>query len=904
LHDLVAYALLGLGAGAVYSLLGLGLVVVHRSSGILNFAVGSQAMVGAFLWHDLRGAGLSQPVAVIVAVLASAALGVVVQMLVMGPLRRRAPLVRITAALSLLLLLQSGASLYYGTDTHLITSFLPSHSIRLFGTDLGVDRLWLAGIAVVITVVLGLAYHVLLGGRATEAMAANPRLAASLGWSPGAIGAANWAIGSALAGLAGILISSFTHRLDVNSLTLLILPALAVAMVAGFRSFTLTLVAGIALGVAESEIANYVTGVQGATQALPLLVIVAMLSLGGSGVPQRDFAHDALPAVGRGRLGPVPLAIGAVLAVGAIVLLPVDWVDATTRSMTTAMLLVSIVVVTGYAGQVSLAQFAIAGVGAYGAGRLVAAHGWPLEAGLLAGVGCAVVVGVLFGLPALRARGMTLAVMTLGLGEALYATVFTNSDYTGRLNGTAVRTMTLLGVDVDPVTHIRRWSFVCAIALGVAIFVAGRVRNGRAGRRLLSVRENERAAAALGVNVTAAKLYAFAVASGIAGLAGALIGFTDPRPIQYAEFDPFTSISLVAFAVLAGIGYLSGQPLVALFGAGGGVGSLVLHKLSIDTNWIVLASAAATLVALLAMPDGMVAAMRLPRWARVARHATTTPAEADTAESTTRPLAASLVRRSARGADLELSDVTVRFGGVTALDRVSFRAPAGEVTGLIGPNGAGKTTLIDVASGFVRASSGTVTLGGRDLTRATRHSRARAGLSRSFQSLELFDDLTVRENLLAAADDRDGRAYLTNLVRSGSRDLPEAAQEAVAVFGLDAVLEQRPSEMSYGQRRLVAIARAAASGPAALLLDEPAAGLGRDQTDELAELITVLARDFGQAVVLVEHDLQFVQRVCQHLTVLDQGRLLATGTPAEVVALDSVRAAYLGSAERVHSSAG
>jgi sulfate-transporting ATPase len=411
------------------------------------------------------------------------------------------------------------------------------------------------------------------------------------------------------------------------------------------------------------------------------------------------------------------------------------------------------------------------------------------------------------------------------------------------------------------------------------------------------VRENERAAAALGVNVTAAKLYAFAVASGVAGVAGVLIAFTDPRPVQYANFDPFTSIVFVTFAVLAGIGYVSGQPIIALASAAGGIGSLVLDKISVDTNWIVLVSSIGTIAALISMPDGLIAGptkkrRREPDPVAVAEDLEkATTAKAGASAAAVAVPASSEGRRAAR---LELRDITVRFGGVTALHSVNFTAEPGKVTGLIGPNGAGKTTLIDVASGFVRPVSGTVKLGEQNLTRMSRHGRARAGLSRSFQSLELFDDLTVRENLLAAADTRDAWAYLGNLVHRGDNALPPAAQEAVDVFGLAPVLERRPGELSYGQRRLVAIARAAATAPAVLLLDEPAAGLARDQTDELGELITVLAHQFGQAVVLVEHDLPFVLGVCDHLTVLDQGRLLATGEPDTVVALPAVRAAYLG----------
>jgi sulfate-transporting ATPase len=378
--------------------------------------------------------------------------------------------------------------------------------------------------------------------------------------------------------------------------------------------------------------------------------------------------------------------------------------------------------------------------------------------------------------------------------------------------------------------------------------------------------------------------------------------------VVYAEFDPFISINYVTIAVLAGVGYLSGQPWIAVASAAGGIGTMVLDNIGLDGSWVTLIGAGLTLITLIAYPDGVAAAQKAAK-KRLSENADTSADEK--AEASEQAAAKAVVTEispeaaaaaAAKPKVLEMSDITVKFGGVTALADVRFSAAPGEIVGLIGPNGAGKTTLIDVASGFVKPTSGKVVLGGEEITRATRHHRARAGLSRSFQSLELFDDLTIRENLLTAVDDRDAIAYLSNLVAPGSQELPPAAAAAVDVFGLGAVLNKKPTELAYGQRRLVAIARAAAAAPSVLLLDEPAAGLGRDQTDELGNLITILARQLGQAVVLVEHDLEFVLRVSDRLVVLDRGRLLAEGDdPQEVVRRPAVRTAYLG-IEEAHAS--
>ena len=242
---------------------------------------------------------------------------------------------------------------------------------------------------------------------------------------------------------------------------------------------------------------------------------------------------------------------------------------------------------------------------------------------------------------------------------------------------------------------------------------------------------------------------------------------------------------------------------------------------------------------------------------------------------------------------LDVRDVSVRFGGVQAVADVSVTLRPGEVVGLIGPNGAGKTTLIDAITGFVSAR-GRVELDGRDVSKWSARRRARAGLGRSFQSLELFESMTVYENLRAASDRRDPLAYLIGLVHPGDDPLSPVALAAIREFGLEDDLDRRPEELPYGRRRLVAIARAVAAGPSVLLLDEPAAGLGDRETEELGRLVRHLADEWGLAVLMVEHDVALVLRVCDRVTVLDEGLNLASGAPDEIRHDPKVIAAYLG----------
>jgi sulfate-transporting ATPase len=237
--------------------------------------------------------------------------------------------------------------------------------------------------------------------------------------------------------------------------------------------------------------------------------------------------------------------------------------------------------------------------------------------------------------------------------------------------------------------------------------------------------------------------------------------------------------------------------------------------------------------------------------------------------------------------------VTVQYGGVRAVDDVSFSVTPGTIVGLIGPNGAGKTSLIDAVTGFARAS-GSVRLDGRNLMGLAPARRARAGVSRSFQSLELFEDASVFDNLRAASDPRDKVSYLRDLVYPASPPLPSSVVAAIREFGLEDDLQRKVQDLPYAQRRLLAIARVIAAHPSVLLLDEPAAGLGDVETAELAHLVRRLADDWGIAVLLIEHDMNFVMSVCDRIVVLDFGRQIAEGTPEEVRNNSAVVAAYLG----------
>jgi sulfate-transporting ATPase len=243
---------------------------------------------------------------------------------------------------------------------------------------------------------------------------------------------------------------------------------------------------------------------------------------------------------------------------------------------------------------------------------------------------------------------------------------------------------------------------------------------------------------------------------------------------------------------------------------------------------------------------------------------------------------------------LEVHDLRVRYSGLVAVDGVSLTVAPGEVVGLIGSNGSGKTTVIDAITGFTRPAGGRVLLDGQLINRWSAARRSRAGISRSFQSLELFDELTVHDNLRTAADRRDLLAYITDLVRPATPRFAHQVSAAIEDFELADELDHVAKDLPYSRRRLLAVARAVATEPSILLLDEPAAGLAEDESGELRVLIRQLVEGWSMGILIAEHDVDLVMNVCDRIVVLDAGRVISEGAPREVQTDPAVIAAYLG----------
>jgi sulfate-transporting ATPase len=920
LSNVLHFLVLGLGPGALYAVLALGVVLIYRGSGVVNFGLGGFALVGAAVYMELQDTSIGKSGAAVIAVLASACLGVIIQLFILHPMRHASPLARIVATLGVAAALDLGGKQVYGDTTLTVPGFLPTRAVQIGSVVAGVDRIWILGIAIMVTAGLWALYRFSRFGIATTAIAENPRASASLGWSPRVLALLNWGFGGAVAGFAGVLLVPLIG-FSPDGFSLLVVPALAAAVLATFRSFELALVSGLVIGVLESEsILLHINHPQavfgilptvGLDSVVPFVVVLVVLLVRGRPLPLRGELTDRLPALGN----PIPrwpvLIVFFVLVALSVFGFTESWAGAVTFSAVIALIELSVVVITGYAGQLSLAQFGLAGVGALVSSRLADAGGLGFILSALIGVAVAVIVGLIFAIPAARVRGINLAVITLSLGVVITNTVLANTDWNGgAVRGTVVPAPTIAGLDLSSVDHPARWAMLCLIVLTLCCLGVSNLRRGRSGRRLVAVRDNERAAASLGVGVVTAKLYAFGIGAGLAGLAGVLLAFQYPN-VDFSEYSPLQSIQVVLLSVIGGLGYVVGA-IVAGAGTTGGVVENFINQFADTAGWFGFVLSVLFLVAVVVHPDGIVERFSALFW-RACRALTSrlglraradgaggSPSPGDISGLANGAAACGLVTRAhgqslkVRAKTLEVRDLTVHFGGVVALDKVSFEVIAGTTLGLIGPNGAGKTTLVDAVCGFLPRYGGQVLLAGSRIDRLSAHRRARLGLARSFQSLELFDDLTIADNLRIAADQGRRRDFVFDVFMPRHQPLPKVALAACEAFGLLGVLDKRPGELAYAERRAAAIARSVAAEPSVLLLDEPAAGLDPQARRQLEQLIRMLAESFGMAVVLIEHDVGMIMRTCDEVVALNFGRPFSRGTPEQVRRDPQLVQAYLG----------
>jgi ABC-type branched-subunit amino acid transport system ATPase component/ABC-type branched-subunit amino acid transport system permease subunit len=648
---------------------------------------------------------------------------------------------------------------------------------------------------------------------------------------------------------------------------------------------------------------------------------------------------------------------------------------------------VSLVVLIGWVGQISIAQAALVGVGAYSTGLVVNYLHLPFPANLPLAAAASGFVAATLGIVALRVRGLYLAVATLIFGYMCDEFLFRQPFFAG-YGGQAVITQPVIGHSGSfpsfDLTDRRIFYYVVWAFALAAMYGAANLRSGKTGRAFFAMRGSEVAAASLGINVTRYKLLAFVLSGVLAGVAGNLI-IVGQLSVTQDQFNLTTSLFFLSIAVVGGLTSLGGALAASILFAGLNEAFFRIHALN---GLLDLVSAGLLATVLLSYPGGLgaVPALLRTRWARVAgagrrvpdalhlrivlrRIGRTSAAQmvdpvvappvrlvlvrrvgsaagrlpralarmrlprgrrARRAAPAPLPLPASLVvteaavaaeppaeaeapvhiprgarrpvlegNREDRPAFVDARGITVRFGGLVANEDVSFSVREGEIVGLIGPNGAGKTTLFNAVLGLNQPAAGTVSLLGEDVTRWPVHERAQMGVARTFQAIQLFGQLSVFENLMVATHVHNRTGVLSHIVaaeRSIRADIAarDRVRRVLELLELRDIAQRPVKGLPFGTLRMIEVARAIVTGARLVMLDEPASGLDNNETERLSDVLLYLRATLGMTILVIEHDVPFVTGVSDHMYVLNGGRLLAEGTPAQIQQNPEVVAAYLG----------
>jgi branched-chain amino acid transport system permease protein len=629
-QNILLFAVLGLGEGALIAALAISVVIFYRGSGTVNLSMGAIAMVASYLYYsvDSGSFGFHPPwwVALILVLIFIAILGTVIELALFWPLRTSSPLAKLAASLGLLLLAQAVIALAYGNSSLSPTSILPGSTVHLFGSTVPVDRLILAGIVIVLGAVLWAMYRFTGFGLATRAAAESEPHAMYAGLSPRRLSLSNAVLASVIAGAFGILVAPLI-TLNTTTLPLEIVPALGAALFAGFSSLGVAVFAGLLMG-AGASLLNYWSSqswfpqsqgnpLNGLPELLFFVLVAIAMAWRGSKVPARgEVTEKRMPLAPRPenlvRWSVIALVAGVVL----LIIFPYEFRQALVNSMLGAMLCLSLVVVVGFVGQISVVQVALAGVTGFAMSHLMFNIGgiwgdFPIAP--LIGIASALIIGLITAIAALRVRGVSLAVVTLAGAVAIEQFGFGNAAWGEAATGSPIKPLHVFGLNLSPEASFRGidgkvpspvFGFVVlAVLILLCLFVAG-IRRGAIGQRMLAVRSNERAAAAAGIDVRRVKLTAFMASALIAAICGVLYAYNF-ETVTSDLFGSVNALVIIAYAYFGGITMISGALFAALGATQGLIPQAFQTWFGLNGTWPLLIGAIGLLVTLVANPDGI-----------------------------------------------------------------------------------------------------------------------------------------------------------------------------------------------------------------------------------------------------------------------------------------------------------
>jgi len=915
---------LGAITGTSYSLFGMGLSLTYQATRVVNFAQGAMGVIPAlFVASQVVDHGWSYWAALPLALVLAAGTGVVMELVIVRRLRKAPRLVVLVATIAAAqLFLIPGLFMVNLNTTKLATRPfpVPFHGTwKVAGIDLTSSNLLILVAAPLLAVALSLFMRKTSVGTASRAMAENFDAAELAGVPTGRVSVAVWAIAGLLAGVAAILVGPTQPVLStvfgasgtgaISNDSALLIRGLGAAMMGGLISLPQIFGAGVVLGIAEALVEwNYPSS--GDVDIVIVVLIVGSLLLrrdlrqlarGGeesswslAGVV-RPLASGLrrLPRVRAAYTGVVMLALGVAIVIPYLVH---PYQDVLYSSLALYVLIcLSLVVLTGWSGQVSLGQAAFVGVGALVGGRMEQL-GYPLLGTVTFVVAAGVAGALIVGLPALRLRGLFLAVTTLAFGVLADGYLTQAKWLVSNVGATSLQIARPNAHGVNFNDEHTYYYLMLTLAI-VGVLVVHQLRSTGVVRKMRAVRDNETMAAALSVSPPGTKMLAFVLSGAMASVAGFFYGMLLYKFGQNQLTSPQLSLSLMTMVIIGGTTSITGAILGALY--------IVGIPYFITTSWVdLLASGGGLLLVIMLVPGGLASlAFRLRDF--VVRALTGIDPESTSASvvAASGPMLLEPIPR--RGPqpgdppDIEVREAVVHFGGVAALDGVSLHADHGEIVGLIGPNGAGKTTLFDVLNGITAPRSGHVLLHGEDVTDLRPEDRAALGLARSFQQARLFEDLTVTDVLKVALERDEPTEFIPSLLRlppsrAAERRKDLRSAELMELLGLSAYAEGRAADLSTGTRRIVELGCIVAMGADVILLDEPTGGIAQREVEAFTPVLRRIRDHLDATLIVVAHDIPMVVGLVDRLYVLASGQVIAEGPPDLLSRDQAVIAAYLG----------
>ncbi|MFA5890897.1 MAG: branched-chain amino acid ABC transporter permease/ATP-binding protein [Actinomycetota bacterium] len=891
---------LGLVVGLAYAALAMGIVLTYKSSRVVNFAHGEvgalAAAVLALLVNDHK---VPFGVALVVAVAIAVALGVGSERLVVRRLAKAPRVIVLVATLGLTQLFLFGTLFTTGA----IQNKGPGFPLAFrFHVDVGVlvlnaSHLLILVLVPLAAIVLALFFRFTRLGVAVRASAENVDSARLAGINVGRVSGVVWAIAAGFSALTGILLGPGKSLLASESMGPgLLLRALAAAVIGKMTSLPRAFAAAVGIGVIE-QVLYFNRPMSGEVEVVLFAIVLGgLLMQSRGGLRDQETSSWVFTSVSRSsgarRFGWVAGVGALAVAAAAPAVLNNSQTFLATTILVFAMVALSVTLLTGYAGQISLGQFAFVGLGAAVSFRLMDSAHVPFPVAVLLAAAAGGAASGLIGIPALRVRGLQLGVATLAFALVTQAWLLGQNWLSG---SGVVAPRPAIGSFVFDTE--KRYYFLVLGTLVLSVLAVRNLTRSGVGRRLVAVRDNEVGAASFAVSPVRAKLTAFIASGTLAALAGAMYGHC-VRHFSPETFHASESLRVVAIAVIGGLGSIPG----AIAGAVAVVGIERLVKVAYLGF---LTTSVGLLGLLLFMPRGLAGigdALRnglLRRFGPPEGATQTVAAPLDVVLSAAPAPSSRAETVGARA--LRVSGMDLAFGGVTALSGVGLSVAAGEVVGIIGPNGAGKTTLFDCICGHVRPDAGRVVLAGRDVTSLAPHARAALGLVRSFQDVRLFPGLTVMDTLRLAqekhcATNFGGAVLSSPAARAEERRKSRKAVELLELMGLGTYRDKLISELSTGTRRVVELGCMLALEPSVLLLDEPSAGIAQKEVESLGDLLASIRRITGTTMLVIEHDIPLIAAMSDRLVAMESGRVLCEGLPDTVLRDARVVASYLGSA--------